>query len=174
MRRTSLPSPLPPHDDFDRTPSLTNSDETTTTDSDYFISLDDSSVPTRISFTNVNTKSAVTKPLPVTPRPKQKEKQKSKSPINSSINTRPQNVSLIYTICQPHTLNRLLDHLSWQDFHALILVSKEMQQRLWRPGFKDLILSHFIPGYSKALRIRDARFWADSIQLTFKELEIYS
>ena len=177
LLRVSSSSPL--HDAFDRTPSLSNSDETTTSDSDYFINFTDSLPPTLISFgnfspnANASSNALPDKPLPITPRQRQKSKapaRREKS-VSSVIASR---IPFTSVLCDQRILRRFLTHAAWQDFHALLFVSRELQQNLWRPDLKDILFSRFIPGYSKALRIKDSRFWVDNIRLTPREFVLYS
>ena len=57
---------------------------------------------------------------------------------------------------QSSILACFLHTTTWHDFHALLNVSRALRHNLWaNEGWRDTILSHFIPGYKYALELCD-------------------
>ena len=62
----------------------------------------------------------------------------------------------------PSLLAAFLHTTTWQDFHALLSTSRAFRHDLWAiDDCKDVILSHFVPGYTYALRLCDIRQVSD-------------
>lgn len=77
----------------------------------------------------------------------------------------------LVSICaSPRILLRLLRFAPLSDLCALDGTSRAVRRVLREQDIKDAIFAHFIPGYAKALRIRDRHIWEDSVQVTYADL----
>ncbi|KAI0359815.1 hypothetical protein OH77DRAFT_1394059 [Trametes cingulata] len=71
---------------------------------------------------------------------------------------------------QPGVLAALLRTTSWHDFHALTSTCRDLRQCFTRSTeCREVILSHFVPGYSYARGLGDAAFKSD-IHVDFHQL----
>lgn len=178
----------------ERTPSLTNSDSSSTSTSST--SLDPVSMDPAI-YTDRD------RPLPSLPRELSRKsyhipfpipKEKRAYPTDSLRSSRrsslvhdrpPQPASsktkslawkrmhraAVYALKQPHVLETLLQFIPWTDLYALLSTCADMR-RLWDTrDIRDVILSHFVPGYSYALRYRDLSNYQD-MDISLQDLDL--
>ena len=152
--------------ELERTPSLSHSDGTATTESDDLNSI---ILPTR----------------PIPNAFNRKQNQKLFRPPPSALNNtkasrtfyrssfhRPN--GLVRVVCHPRILDRLLLFISFDDFHSLSAASRIVRRIMLDPHMKDIVFSNFIPGYRIALKTRDRRFCDDQIRLDYGDLSILS
>ncbi|KAI0649066.1 hypothetical protein C8Q79DRAFT_948657 [Trametes meyenii] len=79
---------------------------------------------------------------------------------------------LSLALTQPGVLARLLETVSWTDFHALASTCRSLRQCLTSsPECQDVILSQFVPGYSYARALGDLEQKSD-IQVDFHQLTL--
>ncbi|KAG1744121.1 uncharacterized protein EDB91DRAFT_1124549 [Suillus paluster] len=176
----------------ERTPSLTNSDSSSTSTSSISdpVSMDppytdrDRPLPSlprelsrksyHIPFPTPKEKRAyptdpqrsARRPSLVHERPPQPASSKVKS-----IAWRRMHRAAVYTLKQPNVLERLLQFIPWADFYALLSTCSDMR-RLWDTrDLRDVILSHFVPGYGYALMYRDLSNYQD-MDISLQDLDL--
>ncbi|KAH8100820.1 hypothetical protein BXZ70DRAFT_129839 [Cristinia sonorae] len=54
----------------------------------------------------------------------------------------------------PRILRNLLRRISWDDFHSLTSTCRNFRLLITHPDFRDVILSHYVPGYKYAITAR--------------------
>ncbi|GJE88700.1 hypothetical protein PsYK624_047830 [Phanerochaete sordida] len=71
----------------------------------------------------------------------------------------------------PSMLSALLGALQWPSFHALISTCRTFRRTFTRPELRDVIFSHFVPGYSLALGSRQVAEL--SVDITIEDLALF-
>jgi hypothetical protein len=77
----------------------------------------------------------------------------------------------VHSLKQSHILARLLQFIQWPDFYALLSTCVDMKHLWDTRDFRDFILSHFVPGYSFALRHRDLSKYQD-LDISLQDLDL--
>ncbi|KAG2072791.1 hypothetical protein BDR04DRAFT_1095937 [Suillus decipiens] len=183
-------TPSPPAMDLyaERTPSLTHSDSSRSSTSSDPIPMDPPvppdrdralpSIPRELSrksyhgppresliYPNGSLKSARTQSL-VQDRPPQPT-----SSLAKSLAWKRMHRVAVHSLKQPHILARLLQFIQWADFYVLLSTCVDMR-RLWDTrDFRDIILSHFVPGYSYALQHCDLSKYQD-LDISLQDLDL--
>ncbi|KAG8213298.1 hypothetical protein J3R82DRAFT_11777 [Butyriboletus roseoflavus] len=145
----------------ERTPSLTSSDASTTSSDPP--SVDDRPLPALphqfppIQRNHQNTQDRQ-KPVPDIPRQPNHNLAslpKPSAPLLKSKAWRNMRRNVVLVLRQPRLLARILHFTSWDDLYALFATCSGVR-RLWASrDIRDVILSHYLPGYRVALRQRD-------------------
>ena len=91
----------------------------------------------------------------------------------SSFYGRMHSAGLATISAKPRIVAHLLDHLTWNDFHALSSASHTLRRIFLDPAIKDVVFSHFVPGYRRALSLKDKRVWEDTIRLDYGDLGLF-
>ena len=74
----------------------------------------------------------------------------------------------------PNLLLRcLLKYISWNDFHSFASTCRHFRLLISHPDFRDVILSHYIPGYRLALSFRDLNQYRE-VQIDMHDLALLS
>ena len=138
-----------------RTPSLTNSDASSSSASSSGPpSFEDRPLP----------------PLPRKPVPDFRLSQPS-TPLLKSRAWRNMHRHTVLALRQPRILAGLLRFAPWDDLYALFATCSGIK-RLWDlVDIRDIILSHYLPGYRAALRHRDLSALKD-VDLTLHDLHL--
>lgn len=77
----------------------------------------------------------------------------------------------VRSLKQPHILARLLQFLQWADLYSLLSTCADMRHLWDTRDFRDTILSHFVPGYSYALRHCDLSKYQD-LDISLQDLDL--
>lgn len=128
------------------TPSLTSEDES----SSFASSLEDRPLPPLPPLPPRLSRKPISFPdLPILTPPK------SFSPLLKSKAWRNMHKNVVLALRQSRILARLISYTTWDDLYALFTTCSGTR-RLWHfLDTRDLILSHYLPGYRTALRHRD-------------------
>lgn len=113
------------------------------------------------------------RPLPTPPTPTTPSTLLRGSSIASSMLSSPRHdpLAAFATLCScTRILSCLLRYLTWPEFAALHRLGRAVHTALQPPAVRDVVFSRFVPGYAYALRMRDARFWEDSLTMTYADL----
>lgn len=175
----------------ERTPSLTNSDSSRSSTSSDPVSMDppilnvrDRPLPSiprglsqksyhipfptpreRPTYPNDSLRSA-RRPSLVHDRPPQRA-----SSLAKTFAWKRMHRAAVHSLKQPHILARLLQFMQWADFYVLLSTCADMRH-LWNTrDFRDVVLSHFVPGYSYALRHRDLSKCQD-LDISLQDLDL--
>ena len=82
---------------------------------------------------------------------------------------------LFRALSQPPLLAFFLQRTSWEDFHALVNTSRELRNNLWlNQDCRDVILCHFLPGYSYALEMYTLEQQKSDVRVDFHQLSLLS
>ena len=73
----------------------------------------------------------------------------------------------------PQVLRCLLKYISWNDFHSFASTCRHFRLLISHPDFRDVILSHYIPGYRLALSFRDLNQYRE-VQIDMHDLALLS
>ncbi|KAI0707316.1 hypothetical protein C8Q76DRAFT_629053 [Earliella scabrosa] len=80
---------------------------------------------------------------------------------------------LFRALSQPPLLAFFLQRTSWDDFHALVNTSRELRNNLWlNQDCRDVILCHFLPGYSYALEMYTLDQQKCDVRVDFHQLSL--
>lgn len=175
----------------ERTPSLTNSDSSRSSTSSDPVSMDPPvltdrdrplpSIPRKLSRKSYhipfptpserpaypnNSLQPVRRPSLVQNRPPQLA-----SPSAKSFAWKRMHRAVVHSLKQPHILACLLQFIQWPDFYALLSTCVDMMHLWDTRDFRDVILSHFVPGYSYALRHRDFSKHQD-LDISLQDLDL--
>lgn len=78
-------------------------------------------------------------------------------------------------VCQmlgtPTILARLISHMPWSSFHALISTCREHRRIFYKPQLRDAILERYVPGYRLCLGTRDVAEFA--IDIATEDLAVF-
>lgn len=113
-------------------------------------------------------------PAQVSPPISPKSQTHSRRTVRSSFYAHMGSTGLATISAKPEILSRLLDNLSWNDFHGLSSASRSLRRIFLDPAIKDVVFGHFIPGYRRALSLRDKRVWEDTIRMDYTDLGLLS
>ncbi|KAG2133248.1 uncharacterized protein EDB93DRAFT_1093368 [Suillus bovinus] len=180
---------MDPH--AERTPSLTNSDSSRSSTSSDPVSMDppvfdnrDRPLPSipressrksyhipfptpkeRPAYPNDSLRS-VRRPTLVQDRPPQPA-----SSFAKSLAWRRMHRTAVHSLKQPHILARLLQFMQWADFYVLLSTCADMRFLWDARDFRDVVLSHFVPGYSYALR-HSKSFNCQDLDISLQDLDL--
>ncbi|KAG2138264.1 hypothetical protein BD769DRAFT_1434946 [Suillus cothurnatus] len=93
------------------------------------------------------------------------------SPLAKSLAWRRMHRAAVHSLKQPHILARLLQFIQWADFYVLLSTCADMRLLWDTRDFRDVVLSHFVPGYSYALRHRDFSKYQD-LDISLQDLDL--
>ncbi|KAG1737336.1 hypothetical protein EDB19DRAFT_989774 [Suillus lakei] len=176
----------------ERTPSLTNSDSSRSSISSDPVSMDPPvltdrdrplpSIPRELSrksyhipfptpkerhaYPNDSSLRSARRPSLVQDRPPQ-----SASSVAKSLAWKRMHRAAVHSLKQPHIVASLLQFIQWADFYVLLSTCADMRHLWDSRDFKDVILSHFVPGYSYALRHRDLSKYQD-LDISLQDLDL--
>lgn len=71
----------------------------------------------------------------------------------------------------PTILARLISHMPWSLFHALMSTCREHRRIFYKPQLRDAILERYVPGYRLCLGNRDVAEFA--IDITTEDLAVF-
>lgn len=123
--------------------------------------------------------------LPATPPrvPPKSARQQEKSKVVESNHRRTRTASGLWRIApriylasvlrKPRIIATFLRYTSWEDFRGLARSSSEYRSLLRHTESKDVVLSHFVPGYRYCLHLADIANFRD-VDITFRDLELFS
>lgn len=176
----------------ERTPSLTSSDSSGSSISSDPVSMDPPvltdrdrplpSIPRELSqksyhipfptprdrpaYPNGSLRRPARRPSLVQDRPAQPA-----SSLAKSLAWRRMQRAAVHSLKQPHILARLLQFIQWTDFYILLSTCADMRHLWDTRDFRDAILSHFVPGYSYALRYCDFSKYQD-LDISLQDLDL--
>ncbi|KIJ66975.1 hypothetical protein HYDPIDRAFT_166391 [Hydnomerulius pinastri MD-312] len=105
------------------------------------------------------------------PRSKQDRSPKSASPISKSLSWQKMQRNGVSALTQPRILARLLQYSTWDDCYALFATCSQIRSLWGVRELRDIVLSQYVPGYHLALRQRDLSMFED-VDVTFHDLDL--
>lgn len=109
-------------------------------------------------------------PLPPLPQPHREHPPSPRHPHPS----RRSKFMLFRALQEPSLLASFLSTTSWPDFHALMNSGRDLRHAVWANNdCRDVILSHYLPGYAYALEMCSMQQRSD-IEVTFHLLSLLS
>ncbi|KAH7884437.1 hypothetical protein F5I97DRAFT_1811739 [Phlebopus sp. FC_14] len=173
----------------DRTPSLTNSDSSSTSSGPVSINLMDRCRSERALPPLPHERTRKKPPQSVhTPRERRKfpleysdasrhpparqeHPPRAASPISKSLSWEKMQKHAVLALRQTRVLVHLLQYATWDDLYAFLATCSEIR-RIWDlREARDAILSHYVPGYRQALQHRDLAMYED-VPVTLHHLDL--
>lgn len=167
VQRIASALPLP---HFARTPSLTSSDDTSTS-SDFEVHVRKSLPP--LPVTKKLPSKASARPLLAGPRDRSSSTRTTADARRSRTLSSflPLNTRILQTaLLLPGVLASLIEYLPWVYFYALTCTCRDFRHILRTFELKDIVLSQFVPGYKLCLQHRDMQRFRD-VPITISHLD---